>query len=198
MRQRPSITLQGPMSHWQVSMVTHAFSRHDSAGSGFENITCTPHHAHSRRLYASGCDSRPLLDRQLKRFVSGAQASAVSSVLRTSSASWQHGISYAGAERPGPHPECRRQPGGEERQQESVWCCSCVSLGYLRHTVQAPCQVHNCVIPVGQHTAPRLTACCRQRGNDGLPQDAQRQAWDGGDRTLEPRSHAQWMPPSCA
>ena len=37
-----SVTLQGPMSHWQVSMVTQAFNRHDSSGSGLENMTCKP------------------------------------------------------------------------------------------------------------------------------------------------------------
>ena len=36
---REGITLQEPMSHWQVSMVTHAFSWEDNAGSGLENIT---------------------------------------------------------------------------------------------------------------------------------------------------------------
>ena len=35
------------MSHGQVSMVTHAFNWQDSAGSGFENMTCSAHHTAS-------------------------------------------------------------------------------------------------------------------------------------------------------
>lgn len=34
------LTLQGPMSHWQVSAVAQAFRRQDRSGSGPENMTC--------------------------------------------------------------------------------------------------------------------------------------------------------------
>ena len=52
MESRVALTLQGPISHWHVSMVTHAFKRQDSWGSGLENITLqqgsvTDHHLHT-------------------------------------------------------------------------------------------------------------------------------------------------------
>ena len=47
-----TLTLQGPISHWHVNMVPHAFKRQDSWGSGPENITLqqsseTDHHLHT-------------------------------------------------------------------------------------------------------------------------------------------------------
>jgi hypothetical protein len=36
-----SLTLQGPISHWQVSAVASAFSLQENSGSGLENMTCS-------------------------------------------------------------------------------------------------------------------------------------------------------------
>ena len=112
--------MQVPISHWHVSIVTHAFSWQDNSGSGLENMTCT------ERL----SDSDPL-----QATIGGVR------VLSTLSSDYfktrDRSINYL---------KCGWQPGWEEGQQDLSRLDLCVP-GAFALRVEHPGEIHYGVIP---------------------------------------------------
>lgn len=151
-----SFTWQGPISHWQVSAVTQAFSWQAKPGTGLENIACNIVGMMTRRSFTEK-------DKLARRFSAVAQTlmtvslwDSLGALLRSAYVLPRNlsrrieGIGkfsfYISMLTVYSHPESWEQASREERTQDLL-CCSLSLLRRSIHGVQLACEVYDGIIP---------------------------------------------------